>query len=118
MTPKELIQSIKNNPQTVEFNDVISVIDSHYTYTETRFSNGLGDKILINEAGSNAGSCRIFAFAQLNNLSEAETLACFGRYYREDVLGNPGGQDHSNIRTFIRDGWAGIHFDSKPLLAR
>lgn len=117
MTLKELIQNIKKSPQLIEFNDVMAVIGDHYTYTDTRFSNGVADDMVVNEAGSNAGSCRIFAFAQLNDLSEPETLACFGRYYREDVLGNPGGQDHGNIRTFIRHGWAGIHFDGKPLLA-
>jgi len=33
-------------------------------------------------------------FAQLQQLSQAETLACFGKYYREDVLQNPEGDDH------------------------
>ncbi|MFT4047340.1 MAG: HopJ type III effector protein [Solimonas sp.] len=49
----------------------------------------------------------MLAFAKLQGLSEAETLACFGRFYREDVLKNPDGTDHQNIRNFMRTGWRG-----------
>jgi hypothetical protein len=118
MSLEKLIQQIKQHPQTVEFDDVMAVIDQHYAYTETGFSNGVGEYLVVNEAGSNAGSCRIFAFGQLNGLSQAETLACFGRYYRDDVVGNPEGQDHGNIRAFMRHGWEGISFDGEPLRAR
>ncbi|HAB55541.1 MAG TPA: type III effector, partial [Cellvibrionales bacterium] len=38
-----------------------------------------------------------------------------GKYYRDDVLGNPSGDDHANIRNFILDGWLGIQFDTEPL---
>lgn len=96
-----------------DFEDTIAVINVLYDYTATRFSNGLTETV-INEAGQNAGSCRIFAFAQLNALSEADTLACFGRFYRE-VLNEPTGTSHANIRAFMRDGWAGIQFDGQAL---
>jgi hypothetical protein len=115
MTLEQLIEQIKNRPETVEFNDVILTINDNYVYSETRFTIGIADRLVINEAGSNAGSCRIFAFARLNGLSESETLACFGRYYRDDVLENEGGADHANIRSFMRYGWRGIHFDQQPL---
>ena len=69
----------------------------------------------MNEAGTNEGSCKIFAFAQLHHLSEQATLACFGQYYREDVLQNPQGNDHGNIRNFIKQGWQGITFESDVL---
>ena len=55
------------------------------------------------------------AFAQLHELDAARTLACFGRYYREDVLRHPDGSDHANIRTFMRHGPAGIRF-ARPVL--
>ena len=118
MSLEKLLRQIKQHPQTVEFDDVMAVIGQHYIYTETGFSNGVGEDRVVNAAGSNAGSCRIFAFGRLNGLSQAETLACFGRYYRDDVVGNPEGQDHGNIRTFMRHGWAGIRFDGEPLRSR
>lgn len=112
----EFLRRIKQNPENIEFSETIEVIDTHYIYTPTRFSNGNNsDDRLINEAGSNEGSCKIFAFAKLNNLSVAQTLQCFGVYYREDVLKHPEEDNHANIRRFIRDGWQGIHFEQSAL---
>lgn len=115
MTPSELITLIKTNPQAVNFKDVIATIDAHYSYTPTRFINGIGDKAVINEAGKNEGSCKIIAFAKLNGLSKEETLACFGHYYRDDVLRHPDNTDHANIRNFMKTGWDGIRFERSAL---
>ena len=71
-----------------------------------------------NAAGENSGSCKLFAFAQLQNLSEAETLACFGAYYYEEVLENPEGTNHQNIRNFMITGWDGIHFEGEALVLK
>lgn len=114
MSIPHLISKIKSQPDEIEFAEVISAIESHYNYRPTRFRNG----DTVNEAGSNEGSCKIFAFAQLNQLSPAETLACFGQYYRDDVLGNPDGSDHANIRNFMQSGWEGIQFDQAALSAK
>lgn len=111
MRVSELIDQLRSKPHTIEFDQVMQVISKNYHYTPTRFTNGE----IINEAGSNEGSCKIFAFSQLNALSEMETLALFGHYYRDDVLGNPTGEDHANIRNFILDGWLGIKFDGEAL---
>ncbi|MCP5162307.1 MAG: HopJ type III effector protein [Hahellaceae bacterium] len=116
-SPNELITRLRTHPDEVEFTEVMATINAHYTYTPTRFCNGAGDDLVVNEAGTNEGSCRIFAFARLNQLSAAETLACFGAYYREDVLKHPDATDHANIRTFIRHGWTGIRFDGEALHA-
>jgi len=97
---------------------VMETIAENYHYQPTRFTNGLAPEQVVNEAGTNEGSCKIFAFAQLNQLSQDETLALFGRFYREDVLGNPAGTDHANIRTFISQGWGGIAFDGEVLKAK
>ena len=118
MSLDDLIQQIKNRPNTVEFEQVMAVIDACYDYTESAFSNGVGDDRLENAAGENAGSCRIFAFAQINGLNQSETLVCFGRYFREDVIGHPEGCDHANIRTFMRHGWQGIRFEKTVLVAK
>ena len=116
MNPETLIASIQSG-KPVSFNQTIEVIQSHYQYTPCRFTNGLGEQVIVNEAGTNEGSCRIFAFAHLHGLSESETLQLFGDFYRKDVLEHPDAQDHLNIRTFMRDGWAGIHFDQPVLSA-
>jgi hypothetical protein len=106
-----LLEKLKVTPEQVEFNEVMTVISANYQYQPCMFNNGE----LINEAGSNEGSCKIFAFAKLNNLSEQVALACFGAYYREDVLLNPNGIDHANIRNFIKQGWQGISFEGVAL---
>jgi len=112
---KELLDSA---PEKIEFNQVIQVIEENYNYTPTRFTNGEGSGQVTNEVGNNEGSCKIFSFAQLNNLNEKQTLACFGNYYREDVLAHPDNTDHANIRNFIKSGWAGIHFDNIALVKK
>jgi hypothetical protein len=93
--------------QAVDFQETMAVIAEAYDYQPTEFSNGV-QQPLINEAGRNEGSCKIFAFARLHGLNQIQTLALFGNYYRKDVLENPGGKDHQNIRIFMRDGWDGI----------
>ena len=109
---KELLDSA---PEKIEFEDMMQIINDNYNYTPCRFTNGEGSNQIMNEASSNEGSCKIFSFAQLNNLNEKQTLACFGNYYREDVLAHPDNTDHANIRNFIKSGWAGIHFDGFAL---
>lgn len=118
MLVEQLLNQIRSAPDSVDFNDVMATIGEHYDYRPTRFSNGLGDDVVINEAGQNEGSCKLFAFARLNGLDEQQTLACFGHYYREDVLGHPEASDHGNIRSFMRHGWAGIQFDQDALTPR
>ncbi len=51
----------------------------------------------------------------MNRLTPEQTLQLFGDYYRIDVLQNPDGTDHQNIRNFIKFGWNGIAFDGKAL---
>ena len=112
MNIQDLVLQLHNTPEAVTFDDVMNVIADHYDYTPSRFTNGFGEDAAINEAGSNEGSCKIFAFAQLNNLSKEQTLHCFGDYYRKDVLEHPEATDHANIRNFMIDGWDGIHFEN------
>ncbi len=100
----------------VPFADTLALIGELYRYTPTAFSNGLGDDALYSPAGSNEGSCKIFAFALQNGFTPDETLACFGEHYQA-VLADPAGTGHPNIRLFMRDGWAGIHFDGAPLVS-
>lgn len=107
----ELLEKIRKTPSAVQFAEVISTIDVHYRYTATKFTNG----DLESAAGTNEGSCKIFAFGHLNGLTEEQTLHCFGDYYRVDVLANPHATDHANIRAFIAEGWEGIQYFGTPL---
>lgn len=116
MSLTSFIEKIKNNT-AVSFDETIAVIAENYHYQPTEFSNGLGEHVLVNQAGTNEGSCKIFAFAQLNQLDQAQTLSLFGDYYR-DVLNDPQGTGHQNIRNFMQYGWDGIHFKSVPLTAK
>ena len=110
-----LLEQIKRFPEKTEFNDVISIIDAHYRYIPTRFTNDTDNDVVINTAGENEGSCKIFSFARINNLNKEQTLNCFGQYYRDDVLNNPDQSDHANIRTFIRYGWEHVTFEGDAL---
>jgi len=118
MTIDELIQKINTQADRIDFAEVIQTIESCYHYIPTRFSNGKDSNKVINEAGTNEGSCKIFAFAKLNQLDEQQTLTCFGKYYREDVLGHPDNNDHANIRNFMLHGWPGIEFEGEALQQR
>ncbi len=108
---KIFLQQLENNPETNSFENTMATIDASYDFTPCEFRNG----DLLNTENQNNGSCKIFAFAMLHNLSEQQTLQCFGDYYRVDVLTNPQGSDHQNIRNFIKQGWSGITFNSAPL---
>lgn len=113
-TLNNLLSQINSAPDTIEFNDIIALINDTYSYSPAAFQNG----DTFNEAGTNEGSCKVFAFAQLNALDKPSTLALFGKYYREDVLQNPEGSDHANIRNFIKTGWEGINFKAVALTAK
>ena len=96
-----------------DFDDTLALIDRYFEFTPTAFRNGS----VNNGIGENEGSCRIFALGQLAGLSEKDTLSCFGRHYR-NVMDDPAGNSHGNIRQFMTTGWSGIHFDGRPMRFR
>ena len=111
MSISEFINKLKSDPKSISFQETIAVIDENYSFTTSTFSNGNQ----LNKAGENNGSCKIFAFAKLNRLDKLQTLSCFGSYYYQDVLQNPEGIDHQNIRNFMEFGWDGIQFEGEAL---
>lgn len=111
MELKSFLQHLGDAPESVAFNETIAVIDALYDFVPSAFDNGA----LRNEAGQNNGSCKIFSFAKLHQLTAQQTLHCFGDYYRKDVIGNPDGSDHQNIRNFMRTGWEGVKFEGEAL---
>jgi hypothetical protein len=104
-----------NSNAAISFDETMTVINTNYHYQPTEFINGLNEELLINQAGTNEGSCKIFAFAKIHQLNQQQTLNLFGDYYRIDVLNNPQGTGHQNIRNFIKFGWNGISFQGSAL---
>ncbi|MBU3070975.1 HopJ type III effector protein [Aestuariicella sp. G3-2] len=111
MSIDDFLNTLRNTPDTVDFTDTMAIIEANYQFTPTRFKNG----DLTNEPEQNQGSCKLLAFAKLQGLDAEHTLACFGQYYRQDVLNHPEGTDHQNIRNFMKHGWEGIAFEGEPL---
>ena len=112
----EFLDSVKSG-KLVDFDQTIALIDRNYRFSPCCFRNGEGNDEVVSEAGVNNGSLKIFTFASKHCLNEDLTLALFGKFYREDVLSNPEGQDHRNIRAFMKFGWGGIRFEGEALEA-
>jgi hypothetical protein len=106
-----LIKKLKDN--SITFKEVLEFIETYYQHQPTAFKNGEA----YNEATQNQGSARVFAFAQLNNLNQEDTLYLFAEHY-QSVLNNPNGTDHQNIRQFMIHGWPGIIFEGQALVAK
>lgn len=104
-----LLQSLKANSTT--FKQVIELIEAQYQHQPTAFKNGEA----YNEATQNQGSAKVFAFAQINNLSAGDTLYLFAEHYQA-VLAHPDATDHQNIRQFMLHGWPGIVFEGTALV--
>jgi len=111
MTIQEFKTTIKSNPTTINFADTMQVIEDNYNFTPTSFTNGE----IENKAGENSGSCKLFAFAKLENLTQEETLFCFGEHYK-NVLEDVNGDSHQNIRNFMQTGFKGLSFDGEALV--
>lgn len=111
MRIEEFINKLKTIPKNLEFSETMAVIEANYDFTPTAFKNGT----LQNNAGENLGSCKLFAFAKLQEFTKDETLTCFGKYYTEDVLNDPNGTGHQNIRNFMKKGFDGLRFGCEPL---
>ena len=100
---KAFAEKVKRG-EPVTFEESIALIDEHYVYIEVPFKNGA----LTNAAGENKGSAKILAFGLITNMSKEETLRMFGEIYTNL---SPEGEDHMNIRNFIKNGFDGVVFD-------
>ncbi len=88
-------------------------IHSEYHYEAKTFSvAGLQSK-----AGENEGSAKILAFAIDNKLATEETLTLFGQCYQE-VLDDPDGEIHPNIRLLMVNGIASVKFSEGSCLTK
>ena len=109
MTVEALINKVKQS-EILSFAEVIATIDTNYSFTSSFFKNG----DVVNEENQNNGSCKVFSFAKMHQLSEKETLFLFGEHYQK-VLETPSDTDHQNIRNFMNFGWNGIVFEKEAL---
>lgn len=108
---QSLLEKLKQHQ--LPFAQVIDFINDRYQHQPTAFKNGDA----YNEESQNQGSARVFAFAKLNNLNQADTLYLFAEHY-QSVLASPEGTDHQNIRQFMQHGWDGIKFEGEALVAK
>ena len=93
-----------------QFETTLAFIEQHCIFTPSAFNNG-GVK---NSVEQNQGSCKVFALAELLNLSQQQALSCFGQHYR-DVLATPDVDNHHNLRRVLKEGLSNIRFDRFPL---
>ena len=106
MTIEEFVTKLKEKPKQLVFSETMSVIEKNYVFTPTAFKNG------------DLQNSKVFSFALKQQLTKEETLACFGQYYFIDVLENPNGTDHQNIRNFMNTGFKGLIFDNETLVEK
>ena len=110
MTIPEFKTKLKTTPTAITFKETMQVIENYYTFNPTAFKNG----DIINNAGENNGSCKLFAFAMHQEFTKEETLLCFGEHY-QTVLEDKNGTSHQNIRNFIQTGFKGLSFENEAL---
>ncbi len=110
MIIQEFKTKLKSNPISINFAETMQVIDENYNFSPTTFTNGT----IKNEAGTNSGSCKLFAYAKLQKLTKEETLFCFGEHY-QSVLDDVNGDSHQNIRNFMKTGFDGLSFNGTAL---
>ncbi|KAL7451585.1 hypothetical protein ACHAWC_005517 [Mediolabrus comicus] len=87
------------------FEEFITHCDENYEDGLIEFKNG----DLVNKPNENHGSAKVLSYAALANFDQETTLKLWGQYYR-DVKSNPDGNDHQNIRNFMKYGWDGVDF--------
>jgi len=83
-------------------------------YSSQAFKTCIQNGAQHNAATENQGSAKVFSFAKLQGLDQAQTLSLFAEHYAS-VLATPEGTDHQNIRQFMQNGWDGVKFEGQAL---
>ena len=83
------------------------------------------DWVRINTSGNISGKCgtmkkgkattRCLPKKKAQSLTKEEALACFGAFYFEEVLNDPTGTGHQNIRNFMNHGFDGLAINGTAL---
>ena len=104
---------LSTDQQPMARKKTIDIIEQNYDAKPVPFS--VGD--VQSEAGQNMGSAKILSMGKMAGLSEVVTLQLFGEIYT-DVVATPDGEDHPNIRSFMKVGWDGVRFPDGVALVR
>ncbi len=94
--------NVEMNADDLTFEEVMEVIDDNFETGLIEFKNG----DILNKPGENEGSAKVLSYAALSDFDKETTLKLWGQYYRE-VLADPDGDSHQNIRNFMKYGWDG-----------
>lgn len=105
--------NVEMDADSLTFESVMELIDTHYESQLLEFKNG----DIVNKQGENEGSAKLLSYAALSELDKETTLKLWGQYYRE-VLQDPTGDSHQNIRNFMKYGWEGVPFENGIALTR
>jgi HopJ type III effector protein len=105
--------NVEMDADNLTFEEVMELIETHYESQLLEFKNG----DIVNQQGENEGSAKLLSYAALSGLDKATTLKLWGQYYRE-VLQDPDGSSHQNIRNFMKYGWEGVPFENGIALTR
>lgn len=106
-----LLEQARAAPESHRFADTMAAIDAAFEFFGTKFVNG----DIASSSSENTGSSKILSLAQLVAITKEEVLALFGEHYR-DVLADPDGTSHANIRAFMKKGNDGVVFPNGPSL--
>ena len=105
--------NVEMDAADLKFEEVMELIDTHYESGLIEFKNG----DIVNKPGENEGSAKLLSYAALSNMDKETTLKLWGQYYRE-VVADPDGDSHQNIRNFMKYGWEGVPFENGVALTR
>jgi len=94
--------NVEMDADSLKFEDLMELIDTHYEVGLLEFKNGN----ILNKQGENEGSAKLLSYAAISDFDKETTLKLWGQYYRE-VLADPDGDSHQNIRNFMKTGWDG-----------
>lgn len=99
--------NVEMSGDDLKFEEVMELIDANYEDGLIEFKNG----DIVNAPGENVGSAKLLSYAALSGMDKETTLKLWGQYYRE-VLDDPDGDSHQNIRNFMKYGWEGVPFEN------
>jgi len=105
--------NVEMDADALKFEDLMELIDTHFETGLIEFKNGN----TVNKPGENEGSAKLLSYAALSDFDKETTLKLWGQYYRE-VLADPDGDSHQNIRNFMKTGWEGVPFENGIALTR
>jgi hypothetical protein len=105
--------NVEMDADSLKFEELMELIDTHYEVGLLEFKNG----DILNKQGENEGSAKLLSYAAISEFDKETTLKLWGQYYRE-VLADPDGDSHQNIRNFMKTGWDGVPFENGIAITR